>query len=422
MTTSNPSDPGRFVAVTGIGMICPLGICTHDCWENMLAGKSGVRKITRFDASRCRTRIAGELPQAYFELEKDAFSKRAYRHSIMPSRLSVLAARQAIENAHLDTASIDRNTAAVITGCGGSTFGDRIVFSSDNRKKFSFSHEMLNALSACVSIDTGFNGPSFNVATACASGATAIAMAYRHVRRSGGVSVAIGLDTMIFEETVDGFSRLLALSENNECPSKASRPFDRNRSGFVLSEGACAVVLESYRHALDRGARIYALISGAAVTSEGYNIIAPEPTGKEMARTMAMAIEDAGLPLDKIGYVNAHGTSTLHNDMAETKAIKLVFGPLAGRLAVSSQKSMIGHGIGAAGAIEFGVTALTLYHQMITPTINYETPDPACDLDYVPNRSRKVSGLGAAITNSFGFGGQNCCLVLENQESACSRM
>lgn len=407
----------QFVAVTGIGMICPLGITTAECWEKMLEGKSGIRRITQFDASECRSQIAGELPEEYFEMEKDALPKRVYKRSILPSRLAILTAKQAIEDGSLDFEALKGTGAGVISGCGGSTFGDQMVFKDSNRKRFTFSHEMLNALSACVSIELGLKGPSFNVATACASGAFAIGLGYDYVRQSGNLCIALGIDTMVHKDTIDGFSRLMALSEQNEFPEKASRPFDRKRSGFVISEGACAIILEPYDDALQRGARIYAFMSGAANTSEAFNIIAPEPEGNGMAETMELAIRHAGIPKEKVGYISAHGTSTPHNDRAETKAIKKVFGPRAYEIPVSSQKSMVGHSIGATGAIEFGVTALSLYYQELTPTINYEVPDPECDLDYVPNKARKMEGLHAAITNSFGFGGHNCCLVLEREIS-----
>lgn len=403
----------NLVVVTGIGMICPLGITTGECWENMLAGKSGVRRITRFDASECLTQIGGELPDKYFEMEKNALSRRVYKRSILPTRLAIISAKQALEDGEIELGMIDRDRVGVVTGCGGSTFGDQIVYGDPTRKKFAFSHEMLNALSACISIEFGFKGPSFNVATACASGAFAVGMGYDYVRRYGELCVVVGIDTMLFKETIDGFNQLMALSEDNEYPEKASRPFDRKRSGFVVSNGACALILESYDHAIQRGARIYAVMSGYAVTAEAFNIVAPEPEGKQMARTMELALRNAGIQKEKVGYINAHGTSTFHNDLAETRAIKRLFGNNAYKIPVSSQKSMIGHSIGAAGAIEFAVTALTLQHQEITPTINYEEPDPQCDLDFVPNKARKVNSLDVAITNSFGFGGQNATIVLE---------
>jgi 3-oxoacyl-[acyl-carrier-protein] synthase II len=414
---ANRRSSDQFVAITGIGMICPLGVGTEECWQNMLLGKSGIRRITRFDVSECRTQIGGELPDHYYELEKQAFPQRVFKRSILVSRLSILTAGQAIEDARLPLTGVNTSKAAVITGCGGSTFGDEILRHQQTKKAI-FSHEMLNALSACVSIEFGFKGPSFNVATACASGAFAIGLGYDYVRRAGDICLAIGIDTMLLKETIDGFNQLLALSEDNDHPEKASRPFDKRRSGFVISEGACALLLESYEHARRRGARIYALISGHASTSEGYNIVAPEPGGAEMAKTMDFALQRAGLPKEKIGYVNAHGTSTPHNDLAETRAIKLVFGENAYKIAVSSQKSMIGHSIGGSGGIECGVTALSLYHRRLTPTINYEEPDPECDLDYVPNKAREANGLEAAITNSFGFGGHNSTIVLETLDSA----
>ena len=403
----------NLAAVTGIGMICPLGATTKECWENMLDGKSGIRRITRFDASECDSQIAGEIPPQYFELEKKVLSSKFYKQTLLPSRLSMMAAKQAVEDAKIDLDKIDHRRAGVITGCGGSTFGDQVISENPDKNIFGLSSEMLNSLSACVSIEYGFKGPSFNVATACSSGAYAIEIAYDFVRNYGDVCLAIGVETMINKEAIDGFSQLMALSVENEFPEKASRPFDKKRTGFVMSEGTCAVLLESYEHAIRRGARIYALMSGVASTSEAYNIVAPEPQGRAIARTMEWAIRNARLPKEKVGYVNAHGTSTLPNDRIETKAIKWVFGSHAYKIAVSSQKSMIGHSIGAAGAIEFGVTALTLYHQTITPTINHEVPDPDCDLDYVPNEARKVQTLEAAISNSFGFGGHNATLVLE---------
>lgn len=407
----------NFVAVTGIGMISPLGLTTSECWENMTLGKSGIRRITRFDASKCLTQIAGMIPDQYFKMEKDAFPQKVYKRSKLPSRLTLLSAQQAIEDGRIEFEEIERDRVAVVTGSGGSTSGDQMFFGDHSMKKSPFSYEMLDTLSAWVSTEFRFKGPSLNISTACASGAFAIGFGYDYVRRFGDMCLAIGIDTMILKETIDGFNQLLALSEENRYPEKASRPFDKKRSGFVLSEGSCAVLLESYTHAVNRGARIYAVMSGYACTSEAYNIIAPEPEGKEIAKTMELAIQNAGIPKHKIGYINAHGTSTQHNDLAETRGIKRVFGAEAYKIPVSSQKSMIGHTLGAAGAIEFAVTALTLYHQLMTPTINYEEPDPECDLDYVPNKARKAQFLEAAITNSFGFGGHNCSIVLEQDNS-----
>ncbi len=412
----------NFVAVTGIGMICPLGITTAECWENMTLGKSGIRRITRFDASKCLTQIAGEIPDQYFKMEKGAFPQKVYKRTSLPSRLTLLSARQAIEDGRIDFEEIGRDRVAVFTGSSGSTSGDQMMddqgnFGKQSMRKSSFSYEMLSCLSAWVSKEFRFKGPSLNISTACASGAFAIGFGYDYVRRSGDPCVAIGIDTMVLKETIDGFNQLIALSEENRYPEKASRPFDKKRNGFVISEGACAVLLEPYAHAVRRVARIYAVMSGYACTSEAYNIVAPEPEGREIAKTMELAIQNAKIPKHKIGYINAHGTSTPHNDLIETRGIKMVFGEEAYKIPVSSQKSMIGHTLGAAGAIAFAVTALTLYHQLMTPTINYEEPDPECDLDYVPNKARKTQLLEAAMTNSFGFGGHNCSIVLEKDNS-----
>jgi 3-oxoacyl-[acyl-carrier-protein] synthase II len=318
-----------------------------------------------------------------------------------------------MEDSRLDVKEIDRRRAAVITGCGGSTFGDELHLNEQTGRIIPYSDDALNMLSARVSIEFGFRGASFNVATACSSGAFAVQVAADRVRTSTDVCLALGVETIVHKDVVNAFSRIMALSERNDQPEKASRPFEKNRTGFVMAEGACAVVLESLEHATRRGARIYALLTGGACTSEAYNIVAPEPSGHGMARTMELAIARAGIPRESIGYISAHATSTIHNDAAETKAIKEVFGSLAYRIPISAQKSMTGHAIGAAGAIELAATALILHHQVATPTINYEVPDPECDLDYVPNRARKLESAQAALSNSFGFGGHNATLVLE---------
>jgi len=397
------------VAITGIGIICPLGVDKHACWDNMLQGKSGIRRITKFDTSDCLTKIGGEIPDEYFKLENDVIPKRLRKQTTLCSRLSLLGAKQAIEDSKIEIEDVDVRRCAVITGSGGKS-----ELSEEGDERFRAVKEMINALPAWISIEYGFKGPSFNIATACASGGYAVGAGFDYIKSGkGDLCIAVGADTMLTKESIDGFNNLMALSEENDNPEKASKPFDRRRNGFVLSEGGCAIVLEAHQNAIKRNARIYAVISGYAITSEAFNIFAPEPTGKEMARTMNLAIQSSGIPKEKIGYVNAHGTSTYHNDLCETMAIKSVFGEHAYKLTVSSQKSMVGHTIGCAGALECAVTALSLYHQVITPTINYEEPDPKCDLDYVPNKARTVNGLEAAITNSFGFGGHNCSLVLE---------
>jgi len=404
----------NLVAITGIGIICPLGINTRICWENMLKGKSGITRITKFDTSACATKIGGELPKEFFELEKQAIPKRLYKQTVTASRLALLCAREAIEDSAILIENISPRRCAVITGSGGPTFQEQDESGVLGDKKFKVIQEMINAYSAWISIEYGFKGPALNVATACASGGYAIGIAFDYIRQGTvDIAVVVGVDTMLTKAGICGFNELMALSEENAFPEKASKPFDKRRSGFVLSEGGCAIILEACEHAVKRNARIYALISGYAATSEAFNIFAPEPTGDHMAKTMELAIHNAGIVKEKIGYINAHGTSTYHNDLCETKAIKKVFGKQAYQLAVSSQKSMVGHTIGCAGVLECAVTSLSLFYHKITPTINYSEPDPECDLDYVPNHARGAGSLQAAISNSFGFGGHNCSIVLE---------
>ncbi|MBU0568292.1 beta-ketoacyl-[acyl-carrier-protein] synthase family protein [bacterium] len=407
-------DDSRYVAVTGIGMISSLGLSTPECWKNMVDGKPGVRRITRFDTSDCLTKIGGELPLEYYEVEKKEFSKRFFKQTASTARLGLLCAKEAIKDSGLEIEKLDPYRCPVISGSGGFILEEGKGLEELKTSKFGVLQEMVNAISAWISIKYSLKGPSFNVATACGSGGFAIWNAFDYVRSGkADMAVAVGLDMMVTKESIQSFNQLMALSEENNFPERASRPFDKRRSGFVLANGGCAVILERLDHARQRDANIYALASGYGCSSEAFNIVAPDPTGKEMAKTMSLALEDARISKEKIGYVNAHGTSTPHNDRCETRAIKTVFGEHAYKLAVSSQKSMIGHTIGGAGAIEFGVTALSLHHGIITPTINYEEPDPDCDLDYVPNEAREVNDLEAAISNSFGFGGHNCSIVLE---------
>lgn len=408
----------RLVAITGIGMVTPLGISVTECWENLIQGKSGIGPITQFDSSDCLTRIGGQIPDNYFRQEQEVFSKDVLGKTILPTRLSLYSVEQAIADSGLSLDDPGMHDVAVISGSGGSSYGDDVLtIATPEILEEPFFFEMLDSHAAAVSRKYGFSGPCYNVATACSSGAFAVGLGYDHVIQNQAVSVVIGVDTMLLKDTVQGFNQLMALSELNQFPEKASRPFDKKRTGFVMSDGACALILEPIDMAIKRNARIYAVISGYAATSEAYNIIAPEPEGMGMAETMIQAMDNANLDMNAIGYINAHGTSTQHNDVAETRAIRHVFKDRAHHIPASSQKSMIGHTIGAAGTIETAITALTLYHQIITPTINQEAPDPACDLDYVPNHARHVSGLTAAISNSFGFGGHNCCIVLEKHES-----
>ncbi len=403
------SSPDKYqVAITGIGMITPVGLSAQETWNNMIQGHSGIARIDQFDASQCLTQIGGQLPPGYAELEKKLLQKDHFARAPKAARLAVLTVDEALKDASLPCSQWQEK-AGLITGCG-SALGDV----SGKEQLHWFYHEMSSSLPAIVSACFDLRGPAFNVATACSSGGFAIALCCEYVLKNQATCIALGLDTLLHKDTIDGFNSIMALSELNEAPERASRPFDMNRSGFVLSEGAGALVLEPLAEAEQRNANIYALLTGYSLTSEAYNIVAPDPEGDAMARTMQKAILGSRLKPSDIGYISAHGTSTIHNDIAETKAIKKVFGNQARQIPVSAQKSMIGHPIGAAAAIECVITALTLKNQIITPTINLEKPDQLCDLDYVPGISRRVSGVRAALSNSFGFGGHNSSLVLES--------
>ncbi len=403
------------VAITGIGMINSLGINTPECWENMLQGKSGITRVTRFDVSKCPTKIGGELPKKYYEMEGAEFPKRLFSQTLSTTRLGFICAKQAVADSGFTLDGIDPYRVAVISGSGQSDFQEgQDYLAGGDPGKYIIIKQMANAISAWISIKNNFRGPSYNIATACASGAFAVAAALDYFRYGkGDAAVALGVDMMLTTESIYGFNQLVAISEQNDSPETASCPFDNRRSGFVLANGGCALMMENLENAKKRNARIYAVVSGAGICSEAYNIVAPDPTGEGMAKCMALALAEGGVAKEKIGYISAHGTSTRHNDLIETRAIKLLFGEHARKLGVSSQKSMTGHTIGGAGAIECGVTALSLYHGKMTPTINQTEPDPECDLDYVPNHAREAKGLVAALSNSFGFGGHNCSILLE---------
>jgi 3-oxoacyl-[acyl-carrier-protein] synthase II len=406
------------VAITGLGMITCLGISANENWTQMLQGRTGIRRVTRFDPSDCVTQFGGELPDKYYVLEGAEVSKRMFKQTQGATRLGLLCAKEALGDSGFTVDGRDPYRCAVITGSGQT--GDQeedAIAAYKNPGRFVIIQQMANAMAGWISITYGLQGPAYNVATACASGAYAIAAAYDYiVSGRGDAAVAVGADSMLAPQTIKGFNNLSALSERNDCPERASRPFDRNRDGFVLANGGAALVLESESEARKRGARIYALLSGVAMCSEAYNIVAPKPSGEEMAKSMRLAMADAGLTPDQVGYVSAHGTSTPQNDLDESLAIKLAFGNHVRKLAVSSQKSMTGHCVGGAGAIEAAATAMCLYNGVITPTINHETPDPQCDLDCVPNEAREAKDLRVAVSNSFGFGGHNATLVLEKAD------
>lgn len=414
----NAEKQSRRVVITGIGMITSLGADTATCWDGMLAGRSGIRRITRFNTKDSPVTIGGELPDAYYEIEAAGFNKRVRNQTMSSTRLGVLCARAAIADANFKPTESEAARVGVITGCSQASYQEGQDGNVLEPNNYMVIRQMINAISAWISIQNGFRGPTFNVATACASGAFAVAMALDSIRFGRcDAAVVAGLDMLLNYESLIGFSTLSALAMGNDRPEEASCPFDNLRTGFVMGNGGCGLVLELEENARRRGARIYAELAGYGICSEAHNIVAPEPGGMQMARSMQLALEDAGLAPEDVDYISAHGTSTRQNDAAESGAIRQAFGKHADKLAVSSQKSMTGHTIGGAGAIECGATALILHHGIITPTINQRERDPMCDLDYVPNVARPAPGLRAALSNSFGFGGHNASLAFRRIDS-----
>ena len=396
------------VFVTGMNIISSLGLNLTENWNNLIAAKSGVKYITLFDASHNTTKIAAEVPSGFDELAKKYIKKRAASQMTRVTKMAFVCAKEAVESSGLDFTQIDKARCSVILGVvntgNSSTEKDTTVHNTIFKS-------MTNSMSAWISLEFQLTGPNFVVNTACASSAYAIGMGYDMIR-SGQADVVIvgGADSIINREEIEGFNSLYALSVENDPPEKASKPFSLNRDGFVIGEGAGMLILESETSAKRRSAQIFGEVAGYAFTSEGYNIMAPMKDGEGMAVTMEKAIRNAGITPGQVEYINAHGTSTELNDRYETFAIKKVFGDIACQIPVSSSKSMIGHTIGAAGAIEGIITLLSLRDGILTPTINLDQPDPDLDLDYVPHQSRKKD-IKYALSNSFGFGGHNATLV-----------
>jgi 3-oxoacyl-[acyl-carrier-protein] synthase II len=408
------------VVVTGLGVITPIGIGKEAFWDNLVNGVSGIGPITRFDASDYPTRIAGEV----HDFDPTEFiDKRDARRMDRYAQFAVAAAKMAIEDAELDISSVDPGRVAVVVGSG---IGGIETFVAEFEKLYVlgptrvspvFIPMMISNMAAGqISIICGVKGPNLSVATACATSSHAIGDAARIIR-SGEADVAIagGSEAAVVSLGIAGFCANRALSTRNDAPEQASCPFDKRRDGFVMSEGAGILILESLEHAKARGAQIYAELAGFGMTADAYHIVAPDPTGDGAASAIHTALSMAGLNPEDVDYVNAHGTSTPLGDKAETKAIRVAFGEHADRLKVSSNKSMIGHMLGAAGAVEAVATVMTVKEQIIPPTINYMEPDPECDLDYVPNHAVKAE-VRAAISNSFGFGGHNSVLAFRRVE------
>jgi len=407
----------RRVVITGLGLVTPLGIGVDETWTALCKGQSGISEITRFDASGFDTKIAGEVKNFH---PKDFLSKKEAKRTQLFIAYAVAASRMALENSGLTIDKTNENRIGVLTGCGlgGLELLEKTTVALQKKgpqRVTPFYIPMIigNMAPGMISIYLGAKGPNSSIATACASGTHAVGDAFKIIKRGAAdAMIAGGVESVITPTCIAGFNAMKALSVRNDPPEKASRPFDRDRDGFVVGEGCGILIMETLEAALERGARIYAEICGYGMSGDGFHMAAPAPEGEGAARCMAAALADSNMPFDKIDYINAHGTSTQLNDVYETKAIKSVFKEKASSLAVSSTKSMTGHLLGGAGGIETVFTALTIAEGIIPPTINLEHPDEECDLDYVPNKARKMD-VKTAMTNSFGFGGTNAALILK---------
>ena len=412
--------PGRRVVVTGLGLVSPLGTGTDKTWQALLRGESGIAPLTRFDVSRYATRFGGEVK----DFDPLAFIDRKEVRKMDPFiRFGLVAAELAVADSGLPAEDLRSDRAGTYVGSGIGGLGSieenlKVLWEKGPGRvsPFFLIQTIINEASGQISIRFGAKGPNCANATACSTGSHAIGDSFRIIARGeADIMIAGGAEAPLTPLSLAGFNAIKAVSERNDEPAKASRPFDAKRDGFVMGEGAGVLVLEELGRALRRDARIYAEVVGYGMTSDAYHVAAPAPDGDGAIRVMRRALEDAGLRPDEVQYINAHGTSTELNDKTETAAIKTVFGDHARRLAVNSTKSMTGHLLGAAGGLEAGVTALVLRHQIMPPTINYEFPDPDCDLDYVPNTARRAEVVHG-LSNSFGFGGTNASLILKRFE------
>jgi len=410
----------RRVVVTGMGMVSPLGNSVEKSWQALIEGKSGVGRITKFDPTGFDTQIAAEVkgfvPENFIDKKEikrmDIFIQYAMAGSVMAMEDSQLK---------ITPANAERVGVVVGAGLGGlttiETYHKILMERGPGRiSPFFIPALIVNEAPGQISMRFGAKGPNTSVVTACATGNHNIGDAWRIIQRGDADAViAGGVEATVTPLAVSGFNAMKALSTRNQEPEKASRPFDKDRDGFVMGEGAGIIILEELTQALDRGAKIYAEIIGYGLTGDAYHITAPAPDGEGAARCMQMALKDSGISPEEVDYINAHGTSTYYNDIYETMAIKTVFKEHAKKLPVSSTKSMTGHLLGGAGGVESIFTILTICNGIMPPTINYETPDPECDLDYVPNQARKGS-VRVALSNSFGFGGTNAVLAFKRFE------
>ena len=406
------------VVVTGMGTVNPLGKNVEEYWHGLIEGRSGASPIVRFPTDRLATKFACQVnnfdPQEFLE-------RKAAQRMARFSQMAVAASGMALADSGLDLAKEDSFRVGVAMGTGIGAFDDMttgaISFATKGRLNPMYAPTIIpNMAGASVAMQFHLRGPNTTVTTACAASTQTLGDATRMIQRGDAdVMLAGGTEASLCEVGIASFNAIRALSTRNEAPEKASRPFDRDRDGFVPGEGAGTLILESLEHANKRGARIYGELIGYATTNDAFHQVAPDETGEAPARAVSLAIKDAGLEPKDIDYVNAHGTSTQLNDAGETKALKIALGEHARKVAISSTKSMIGHLLGAAGAVEAIATLLTINRGIIHPTINYENPDPSCDLDYVPNTARRQD-VKVAISNGFGFGGHNAVVVLTRFE------
>ncbi|MFH0732036.1 MAG: beta-ketoacyl-ACP synthase II [Candidatus Omnitrophota bacterium] len=407
----------RRVVITGMGVITPIGSSVKAFWEALCQGKNGVDSITAFDASTFPSKMAGEVRD--FDPTKFLAAKDLKRTDRFV-QFAIVASRNAVEDAGLNLSLIDKDRFGVIIGSG---IGGIHTIESEHKvliekgvsrlTPFFIPMLIVNMAAGKVSMDLGLKGPNSCVSTACATGTNTIGDSFKVIQRGDAdLMLCGGTEAAISPLGFGGFCAARSLSTRNHDPRGASRPFDKERDGFVMGEGSGILVLEDYEHAKKRNAKIYAEIVGYAMSGDAYHMTAPDPEGKGAILCMNNCIKDAGLKPQDVDYINAHGTSTLLNDKIETMAIKEVFGSHAYKLSISSTKSMTGHLLGAAGGIEAVATALSIFYGIVPPTINYEVPDPECDLDYTPNKAKKLN-IRAAISNSLGFGGHNCTIALK---------
>jgi 3-oxoacyl-[acyl-carrier-protein] synthase II len=407
----------RRVVITGMGAVTPLGLDVSSTWSNLIAGKSGVSLITSWDASAYDCRFAAQVkdfePRKYFFNEKDA--RRADRYS----QLAMASAKEAVKHAGLDPQQLQLDRVGVLVGSGigglkSLADQDEILLAKGPGRVSPFMIPMMisNMAAGLISMEFGFAGPNFAVVTACATSNNCIGEAWRLIRDDeSDVILAGGSEAACVPLGMSGFAALRALSTRNDEPERASRPFDKDRDGFVLGEGAGVVIVEELEHAKKRGATILAELTGYGLTADAYHMTSPAPGGAGAVKAMQHSLKRAGISVEQVDYINAHGTSTPVGDAAETEAIKAVFGEHARKLAVSSTKSMTGHLLGAAGAAELIFCVKAIQENILPPTINLDNPDPACDLDYVPNKAREAH-IDIALSNSFGFGGHNATLLV----------